>query len=104
MLPEYYAARGWDEQGIPTAETKQRLGMKPRDSIRSSNCREMLQQKRRDAAELMKQIGVVIARSDTLSDREVTDAMEVVLTDYLLGQRRNCPVCHGNVTKPPEGS
>ena len=27
MLPEYYAARGWDEQGVPTAETKQRLGL-----------------------------------------------------------------------------
>ena len=27
MLPEYYAARGWDEQGNPTAETKQRLGL-----------------------------------------------------------------------------
>ena len=27
MLPEYYAARGWDEQGVPTAETLQRLGL-----------------------------------------------------------------------------
>ena len=27
MLPEYYAARGWDEQGVPTAETRERLGL-----------------------------------------------------------------------------
>ena len=27
MLPEYYAARGWDEQGVPTAETLKRLGL-----------------------------------------------------------------------------
>jgi aldehyde:ferredoxin oxidoreductase len=26
MLPEYYAARGWDKEGVPTAETRQRLG------------------------------------------------------------------------------
>ncbi|MEY2772066.1 MAG: putative oxidoreductase YdhV [Pseudomonadota bacterium] len=27
MLPKYYAARGWDSEGRPTAETKQRLGL-----------------------------------------------------------------------------
>ncbi|MDM7456895.1 MAG: aldehyde ferredoxin oxidoreductase family protein [Tepidimonas sp.] len=27
MLPKYYAVRGWDEQGRPTAETKARLGL-----------------------------------------------------------------------------
>ena len=27
MLPEYYAARGWDEQGVPTADTRRRLGL-----------------------------------------------------------------------------
>ncbi len=27
MLPEYYALRGWTEDGIPTSETKQRLGL-----------------------------------------------------------------------------
>ncbi len=27
MLPEYYALRGWDENGVPTAETLQRLGL-----------------------------------------------------------------------------
>ncbi|MGI9229323.1 MAG: aldehyde ferredoxin oxidoreductase family protein, partial [Gammaproteobacteria bacterium] len=27
MLPEYYAARGWDKQGVPTKETRQRLGL-----------------------------------------------------------------------------
>lgn len=28
MLNEYYACRGWDEKGIPTAETLKRLGIK----------------------------------------------------------------------------
>jgi aldehyde:ferredoxin oxidoreductase len=27
MLPKYYAARGWDTEGRPTAETKARLGL-----------------------------------------------------------------------------
>ncbi|MCP3867237.1 MAG: aldehyde ferredoxin oxidoreductase family protein [Gammaproteobacteria bacterium] len=27
MLPEYYQLRGWDEKGVPTAETLQRLGL-----------------------------------------------------------------------------
>lgn len=27
MLPEYYAARGWDKEGVPTADTRQRLGL-----------------------------------------------------------------------------
>ena len=27
MLPEYYELRGWDEGGVPTAETLQRLGL-----------------------------------------------------------------------------
>ncbi len=27
MLPKYYAARGWDSEGRPTAETKTRLGL-----------------------------------------------------------------------------
>ncbi len=27
MLPEYYQLRGWDENGVPTAETMQRLGL-----------------------------------------------------------------------------
>ncbi len=27
MLPEYYQIRGWDEQGAPTADTRQRLGL-----------------------------------------------------------------------------
>ncbi len=27
MLPAYYAARGWDEQGVPTTETRHRLGL-----------------------------------------------------------------------------
>lgn len=27
MLPKYYAARGWDPEGKPTAETKKRLGL-----------------------------------------------------------------------------
>jgi aldehyde:ferredoxin oxidoreductase len=27
MLPEYYRIRGWTEQGVPTAETLQRLGL-----------------------------------------------------------------------------
>ena len=27
MLPEYYQLRGWDEKGVPTAETRQRLSL-----------------------------------------------------------------------------
>ena len=27
MLPEYYAARGWSEKGVPTPETLSRLGL-----------------------------------------------------------------------------
>ncbi len=27
MLPEYYALRGWDENGVPTAATLARLGL-----------------------------------------------------------------------------
>jgi aldehyde:ferredoxin oxidoreductase len=27
MLPEYYALRGWDAEGVPTSETLQRLGL-----------------------------------------------------------------------------
>jgi aldehyde:ferredoxin oxidoreductase len=27
MLPHYYEIRGWDEQGVPKAETRQRLGL-----------------------------------------------------------------------------
>ena len=27
LLPEYYALRGWDENGVPTAETLNRLGI-----------------------------------------------------------------------------
>ena len=27
MLPEYYQLRGWDPEGVPTAETSQRLGL-----------------------------------------------------------------------------
>lgn len=27
MLPEYYSARGWDKNGVPTAETRERLGL-----------------------------------------------------------------------------
>ncbi len=27
LLPEYYALRGWDEQGFPTADTLRRLGL-----------------------------------------------------------------------------
>ena len=27
MLPKYYAARGWDPEGRPTAATKERLGL-----------------------------------------------------------------------------
>ncbi len=27
MLPEYYTVRGWDQDGVPTAETRQRLGL-----------------------------------------------------------------------------
>jgi aldehyde:ferredoxin oxidoreductase len=27
MLPKYYAVRGWDSEGRPTAQTKQRLGL-----------------------------------------------------------------------------
>ena len=28
MLPEYYAARGWDENGVPTEAKLQELGLK----------------------------------------------------------------------------
>jgi aldehyde:ferredoxin oxidoreductase len=27
MLPEYYALRGWTAEGVPTAETRARLGL-----------------------------------------------------------------------------
>ena len=27
MLPKYYAVRGWDSEGRPTADTKARLGL-----------------------------------------------------------------------------
>jgi len=27
MLPEYYRLRGWDENGVPTAEKLQELGL-----------------------------------------------------------------------------
>jgi aldehyde:ferredoxin oxidoreductase len=27
MLPEYYKVRGWTPDGVPTAETKARLGL-----------------------------------------------------------------------------
>jgi len=27
MLPEYYALRGWDKGGVPTAATRARLGL-----------------------------------------------------------------------------
>ena len=27
MMPKYYAARGWDTEGRPTAETRKRLGL-----------------------------------------------------------------------------
>ena len=27
MLPEYYQLRGWDDDGVPTDETRQRLGL-----------------------------------------------------------------------------
>jgi len=27
MLPQYYAARGWDAEGVPTAETRERLSL-----------------------------------------------------------------------------
>ncbi len=27
MLPEYYELRGWTSEGIPTAETRERLGL-----------------------------------------------------------------------------
>jgi aldehyde:ferredoxin oxidoreductase len=27
MMPKYYAARGWDSEGRPTAETRQRLAL-----------------------------------------------------------------------------
>jgi len=27
MLPEYYKLRGWDEQGVPTPEKLQQLGL-----------------------------------------------------------------------------
>jgi len=26
-LPEYYRLRGWDEEGVPTQDTLQRLGL-----------------------------------------------------------------------------
>jgi aldehyde:ferredoxin oxidoreductase len=29
MLPEYYAARGWDKSGVPTKETRERLSTSP---------------------------------------------------------------------------
>lgn len=29
MLPEYYELRGWTAEGVPTAETRQRLGLDP---------------------------------------------------------------------------
>jgi aldehyde:ferredoxin oxidoreductase len=29
MLPEYYQVRGWTKDGVPTAETRSRLGLKP---------------------------------------------------------------------------
>jgi aldehyde:ferredoxin oxidoreductase len=30
MLPEYYQVRGWNKDGIPTAETRSRLGLNPK--------------------------------------------------------------------------
>jgi aldehyde:ferredoxin oxidoreductase len=27
MLPKYYAARGWDSEGVPTSATRERLGL-----------------------------------------------------------------------------
>jgi aldehyde:ferredoxin oxidoreductase len=27
MMPKYYAARGWDSEGRPTAATRERLGL-----------------------------------------------------------------------------
>ncbi|MDD3853081.1 MAG: aldehyde ferredoxin oxidoreductase C-terminal domain-containing protein, partial [Syntrophomonadaceae bacterium] len=27
MLPEYYSLRGWDEEGVPTPEKLQELGL-----------------------------------------------------------------------------
>ena len=27
MLPEYYQLRGWDEKGVPTDDTRKRLGL-----------------------------------------------------------------------------
>jgi aldehyde:ferredoxin oxidoreductase len=27
MLPEYYRVRGWTREGVPTAETRARLGV-----------------------------------------------------------------------------
>ncbi|MEP6964256.1 MAG: aldehyde ferredoxin oxidoreductase C-terminal domain-containing protein, partial [Polaromonas sp.] len=27
MLPKYYAARGWDSEGVPTAQTRERLSL-----------------------------------------------------------------------------
>jgi aldehyde:ferredoxin oxidoreductase len=27
MLPEYYRVRGWTKEGVPTAETRARLGV-----------------------------------------------------------------------------
>jgi aldehyde:ferredoxin oxidoreductase len=29
LLPSYYALRGWDENGIPTAEKLKQLGIRP---------------------------------------------------------------------------
>ncbi len=29
MLPEYYQVRGWDEKGVPTSDTRSRLGLQP---------------------------------------------------------------------------
>jgi len=30
MLPEYYQVRGWTKEGVPTAETRSRLGLNPK--------------------------------------------------------------------------
>jgi aldehyde:ferredoxin oxidoreductase len=27
MLPKYYEVRGWDKQGVPTSDTRQRLSL-----------------------------------------------------------------------------
>ena len=29
MLPKYYEIRGWDADGVPTQETRERLGLTP---------------------------------------------------------------------------